>query len=101
MKFLDYLETIDMSNNHIKFIQGRSFHKVRQEVLKLFHVVILCICKHRCGIINACYVLFLYRNLATVLLYCMFIYLQYYNIAYIFSYSTNIKMSWAVWKQNL
>lgn len=42
MKFLDYLETIDMSNNHIKFIQGRSFHKVRQEIWKLFHVLILC-----------------------------------------------------------
>nr|XP_053648363.1 trophoblast glycoprotein-like [Cherax quadricarinatus] len=24
----DYLETIDMSNNHIRFIQGKTFHKV-------------------------------------------------------------------------
>ncbi|KAK3896135.1 hypothetical protein Pcinc_000184 [Petrolisthes cinctipes] len=28
MIYLDFLETIDMSNNHIKFIQGRTFHKV-------------------------------------------------------------------------
>lgn len=78
MKFLDDLETIDMSNNHIKFIQGRSFHKVRQELSKLFLVLIMCIWKGNSGIINAGYILFLYfciSYLFTCSTIALFIYL--------------------------
>ncbi|XP_071519157.1 uncharacterized protein [Panulirus ornatus] len=39
----DYLDIIDMSNNHIRFIQGRTFHRVSELRLNGFLLIIIVI----------------------------------------------------------